>query len=332
MEFANLTGANLQDADISCANLAHTKLSDSNLYLADLEQANLYKSDLSRANLEKAILSDSYLCCSDLKEAILSESDLLRANLEGANLELANLKCANLEDCNLKCANLELANLTKANLSGANLTRAHFSNTILTGANFSNTILDGVEPEALSYLVKDISDIYIKTTDDLDHIDNESETGKSLILPFIKMLGYDIHNAQEFKSEFKANFRKKGKANAVDFAIQINNEPLIIIETKHHRENLESYQGQLAEYFAASNSKGITKIGILTNGIIYKFFTDDNKENVMDDKPFFEFSFRNYCCEDIEKLLLFHRNFFDITNFKDEKLFYCFNFGKFGQH
>ncbi|MEY3403300.1 MAG: hypothetical protein RLZZ86_2916 [Cyanobacteriota bacterium] len=34
----------------------------------------------------------------------------------------------------------------------------------------------------------------------------------------------------------------------------------------------------------------------------------------------------------IEKLLLFHRNFFDITNFKNEELFYCFNFGKFGGH
>ncbi|WP_141086150.1 pentapeptide repeat-containing protein [Listeria monocytogenes] len=103
-ERANLRGANLSYADLSCANLRGADLS-----CANLRGANLSYADLSCANLRGA----------NLRGANLSYADLSCANLRGANLRGANLSYADLS-----CANLRVANLSGANLSGANLSYA----------------------------------------------------------------------------------------------------------------------------------------------------------------------------------------------------------------
>ena len=47
---------------------------------------------------------------------------------------------------------------------------------------------------------------------------------------------------------------------------------------------LNSYSEQLGDYFAKETA---VKLGILTNGIEWKFFTDLINDNVMDKEPFF---------------------------------------------
>ena len=98
---ANLTGADLSDANLGCANL-----SDANLTGADLEYANLTCASLTGADLTGA----------DLRVAILRG-----ANLKGANLEYANLQGADLRVAILRGANLKDAILRGAVLSGAYL-------------------------------------------------------------------------------------------------------------------------------------------------------------------------------------------------------------------
>ena len=78
---ANLTGANLRDADLSDADLAR----------ANLTGANLRDADLSRADLDGAILT-----LADLDGAILAGANLAGANLAGANLAGADLTDADL--------------------------------------------------------------------------------------------------------------------------------------------------------------------------------------------------------------------------------------------
>ena len=56
---ANLSGANLRDADLSGANLRGANLRGANLRDADLSGANLYGANLRDANLYKAKLSDA---------------------------------------------------------------------------------------------------------------------------------------------------------------------------------------------------------------------------------------------------------------------------------
>ena len=99
-----------------CADLSGANLRDADLYDADLRGANLYDADLRWATLRGANLYDANLSC---------------ANLSGANLRYANLRCANLRDANLSCADLSNADLSNADLRYANLRCAYLPKTIL---------------------------------------------------------------------------------------------------------------------------------------------------------------------------------------------------------
>ena len=96
------------------------------LIKAIASRANLSGANLCDANLRRANLSDANLCGADLSCADLSDANLCGANLSGANLCDANLRRANLRDANLcgadlSCADLRGASLSWADLSGANL-------------------------------------------------------------------------------------------------------------------------------------------------------------------------------------------------------------------
>ena len=73
---------------------------------ANLSKANLFEADLSGANLSRANLSRANLSGANLFEANLSRADLSGANLFGANLSRADLFGANLFEANLSGADL----------------------------------------------------------------------------------------------------------------------------------------------------------------------------------------------------------------------------------
>ena len=114
-----------------------------------------------------------------------------------------------------------------------------------------------------------------------DSIFTEEATKTSIIMPFFAMLGYDVFNPQEFVPEFTADVGIK-KGEKVDYAILLDNKPSILIEAKSINEKLEKHDSQLFRYFGTTEAK----FAILTNGIIYKFFTDLEQPNRMDEKPF----------------------------------------------
>lgn len=64
-----------------------------------------------------------------------------------------------------------------------------------------------------------------------NNILTEEATKMSLILPFFQLLGYDVFNPTEFCPEFTADVGIK-KGEKVDYAILVNNEPVILIEAK----------------------------------------------------------------------------------------------------
>ena len=74
----------------------------------------------------------------------------------------------------------------------------------------------------------------------------------------------------------------------VDLAILKDNRVIMLIECKDWRVDISKADvSQLYRYFTAVTE---ARIGVLTNGIIYRFYTDSEKPNVMDTKPFFEFN------------------------------------------
>lgn len=113
-------------------------------------------------------------------------------------------------------------------------------------------------------------------------IKTEEATKTSLVMPFFSLLGYDVFNPLEFVPEYTADVGIK-KGEKVDYAIVDKKQnPLILIEAKFCGEKLNKHGGQLFRYFSTTPAK----FGILTNGIVYQFYTDLEESNKMDKAPF----------------------------------------------
>ncbi|HEU5141145.1 MAG TPA: type I restriction endonuclease [Bacillales bacterium] len=137
----------------------------------------------------------------------------------------------------------------------------------------------------------------------------EEATKTSIIMPFFQGLGYDIFNPDEFLPEFVADVGIK-KGEKVDYAIMRDGEPLILIEAKPVTEKLEKHNSQLYRYFGTTKAK----FSILTNGLIYQFYTDLDDQNKMDAKPFFEFNLAEIRENQINELEKFQKSNFDVDH------------------
>jgi len=144
---------------------------------------------------------------------------------------------------------------------------------------------------------------------DKDSVNTEEATKTSFILPLLNILGFDIFDPNIVIPEFTADIGKK-KGEKVDYAIVINNKPIILIEAKTHTEKLDRHKSQLERYFTVTDSK----FAILTNGIEYLFYSDLARPNVMDEKPFLSINMLHLKSRDIKELEKFKFENFDIEN------------------
>ena len=144
-----------------------------------------------------------------------------------------------------------------------------------------------------------------------DTVSTEEATKMSLIVPLFQILGYDVFNPLEFCPEYIADVGIK-KGEKVDYAILDNGEPSILIECKSCSEQLDKHSSQLFRYFGTSPAK----FGILTNGLVYRFYTDLEEANKMDLVPFLEINMINLKDSSINELRKFCKE-----NFDKEKIF-----------
>lgn len=153
-----------------------------------------------------------------------------------------------------------------------------------------------------------------------NNILNEEATKNSCILPFLSILGYDIHNPQEVIPEYNADIGIKN-GEKVDFTIAIDNEASILVETKTIGTNLNKHYSQLFRYFSVVDG---AKVGILTDGVEYQFYTDIKIPNKMDQEPFFVFNIFNFNDKDYKYLTKFKKENFNVNKIKKaaEKLYY----------
>ena len=141
-----------------------------------------------------------------------------------------------------------------------------------------------------------------------DAITTEEATKSALIMPFFQLLGYDIFNPLEFVPEFTADVGVK-KGEKVDYAIVIDDSPVILIEAKWCGEPLDNHTSQLFRYFGTTSAK----FGILTNGVVYRFYTDLNEPNKMDLEPFLSFDLLDINENIIPELKRFAKKTLDIS-------------------
>ncbi|WP_338754232.1 type I restriction endonuclease [Bacillus sp. FJAT-52991] len=142
-----------------------------------------------------------------------------------------------------------------------------------------------------------------------DSITTEEATKTALVMPFFQQLGYDVFNPLEFNPEFTADVGIK-KGEKVDYAILLENEPVILIECKSVDQQLTKHDSQLFRYFGTTSSK----FGILTNGIEYRFYTDLEEPNKMDASPFFSFNILDLRDIHINEIAKFRKENFDVDN------------------
>lgn len=145
-----------------------------------------------------------------------------------------------------------------------------------------------------------------KVSQHKEQIQTEEATKNAFIMPFLQAIGYDVFNPMEVVPEFTSDIGLK-KGEKVDYAIMKDGTPIILIECKWHGANLNLHDSQLLRYFHTSKAK----FGLLTNGIVYRFYTDLVSPNIMDEKPFLEFDITNIKEQHFSELKKFHKSNFD---------------------
>ena len=154
----------------------------------------------------------------------------------------------------------------------------------------------------------DLIDFTKSIPNKLEHIDSEETTKIALITPLLRLMGYDTTNPAEVRAEYTADVGTK-QGEKVDFALLQDGKPIIFIECKSAANQLSDENiSQLYRYFSITD----IQIGILTNGVEYKFFTTGEDNNRMDEKPFLDLDLLNLNKKDIKELEKFNKNNFNV--------------------
>lgn len=144
----------------------------------------------------------------------------------------------------------------------------------------------------------------------LDKLRSEEATKVALIMPFLQLLGYNVFDPTEVVPEFDADVSGVKKGEKVDYALLINGKPAILIEAKPYGDPLVAHDTQLYRYFSVTEAK----FAILTNGVVYKFYSDLQEPNKLDPQPFLEFNILEPKDVLIHELKRFHKENFNLED------------------
>ncbi|HPQ68569.1 MAG TPA: type I restriction endonuclease [bacterium] len=152
--------------------------------------------------------------------------------------------------------------------------------------------------------------LQVRIESQLPLITTEESTKNALVMPMLNILGYNVFDPTEVVPEFVADLGIK-KGEKVDYAIFRDGKPIILIECKKVGTDLDSsHASQLFRYFSVVDAR----FAILTNGVVYQFYSDLEKPNQMDTVPFFEFNLLNFKESDVKELKRFSKSSFDAEN------------------
>lgn len=155
-----------------------------------------------------------------------------------------------------------------------------------------------------------IKSLSIKAEKTAHALETEEATKNALIMPFIAALGYDVFDPDEVVPEFTADVGIK-KGEKVDYALRRNGEIIMLVEAKKSRAELDiSHSNQLFRYFTVTKAR----IAVLSNGVVYRFFSDLEEPNKMDQKPFLELDLLNLRDNLIAEVAKLSKARFDLDN------------------
>lgn len=159
-----------------------------------------------------------------------------------------------------------------------------------------------------------LAELQKRTIEHREVLLTEEAAKTALVMPFIQSLGYDVFNPSEVVPEYTADVGTK-KGEKVDYAICSGGKVTVLIECKPSSAELNlNHAGQLFRYFSVTEAR----LALLTNGVVYQFYSDIEAPNKMDDKPFFTFSMDAIKPTDIKTLENFAKATFDIEKIVKE--------------
>lgn len=148
----------------------------------------------------------------------------------------------------------------------------------------------------MSFNKQSIIELQKKLQSKASQPETEEATKQWFIMPLLVALGYDPYSS-DIIPEYTLDVGTK-KGEKVDYALQINNQPVAIVECKQLNVSLsDKHISQLYRYFTISD----VHIAILTNGDDYWFFTDSQKENVMDLEPYYKIKLSTADTDELDK-------------------------------
>ncbi|KIG16016.1 Prophage Lp2 protein 6 [Enhygromyxa salina] len=141
-------------------------------------------------------------------------------------------------------------------------------------------------------------------------LETEEATKNALVMPFIAALGYDVFDPTEVVPEFTADVGIK-KGEKVDYVIKRGEDIVMLIEAKKVTADLAiEHSSQLFRYFTTTKAR----IAVLTNGIVYRFYSDLEESNKMDEKPFLELNLLDLRESLINEVSKLSKSNFDLEN------------------
>ncbi|MCB9674835.1 MAG: type I restriction enzyme HsdR N-terminal domain-containing protein [Alphaproteobacteria bacterium] len=157
-------------------------------------------------------------------------------------------------------------------------------------------------------LIDRLRAIAVRAREHVDNLKTEEATKMALVVPFIEALGYNTWDPTEVVPEFIADVPMK-KGEKVDYAILRDDRPIMLIECKQVGVNLDKLpMAQLHRYFHVTEAR----VGVVTDGLVYRFFSDLEAQNKMDIRPFLEFDIRTVDEAMANELKRFAKSSFDL--------------------
>lgn len=145
---------------------------------------------------------------------------------------------------------------------------------------------------------------------------DEAKTRMYLIEPLLEIIGYS-RDPKDMLTEINAGWGQKNDKADIGLMVK-GKKPEIIIECKKYGKKLTDKEGaQLNGYF--SQTEG-SKIGILTNGIEWRFYAEYLEKNKLHHNPFLVIDFTELDDEKMEQFAQFHKSIQEnfITTILDE--------------
>lgn len=157
-------------------------------------------------------------------------------------------------------------------------------------------------------LIDELKALSSKVSKQISIIQTEEATKNAFVMPFISALGYNVFDPTEVTPELTADVGTK-KGEKVDYALLEDGKPIMLFECKWCGTDLDKkHKSQLYRYFSVTEAR----FGVLTNGIIYRFYTDLEEPNKMDARPFLEFNLLDIKESTVEDLKRFSKSVFSL--------------------